>query len=107
MDELRSKTGKVYHSKGIKYYGEDLKEVATTHEDEEWQFVRVEDENYPRKCVRIEGDKVLVSIPCLEMDQDDKSTGVDVSFIDAELDQCEFFYVTDSEGHPIEWKIKR
>jgi hypothetical protein len=107
MTDDKSKTAKPYHSKGLKYYGQDLEEVATTHDDDNWQFVRINDQDYPRKCVRIEGDGVLVSIACVESEGGDKPGEVGVEYIHAKLKGCKFFYVTDSDGHPIEWKIKR
>jgi len=107
MTEDKSKSAKTYPSKGLKYYGQDLSEVATRHEDDRWQFVRIGDQDYPRKCVRIEGDGVLISVACVASEGGDKPAQVGVEYINAKLQECQFFYVTDSEGHPIEWKIKR
>jgi|YNPNPStandDraft_1061719.scaffolds.fasta_scaffold10451_7 hypothetical protein len=94
-------------SRGIMYHGEELREVLTTWADDKWQFVRVGLQDYPRKCVRIEGDDVLVSVACLESEGAEGSRRVDVEFVNAKLAECQFFYLVDSEGRPIEWKIKR
>lgn len=107
MNDEESKVTKTYYTKGLKYYGEDLKEVPTSHEDENWQFVRIRDQDYPRKCVRIEGDGVLVSVACVASEEGDRPPEVGIEYITAKLKECEFFYVTDSAGHPIEWRIKR
>ncbi len=94
-------------SKGLKYHGEELREVVTTWTDERWQFVRIGPQDYPRKCVRIEGDDVLVSVACLESEGEEGSRRVDVEFVNAKIGECQFLFLVDSAGQPIEWKVKR
>lgn len=94
-------------SKGLKYHGEELKEMVTNSADDKWQFVRIGTQDYPRKCVRIEADDVLVSVACLESEGEEGSRRVEVEFISAKIEECRFFYLVDSSGQPIEWQIKR
>jgi len=70
-------------------------------------LVRIGDQEYPRKCTRIEGDGVLVSVACLTSEAEGEPPEPDVEFVEAKIGDCEFFYVVDSEGHPIAWKIKK
>lgn len=107
MTNVRQEGSRSPFSKGLKYHGEELKEVVTTWADDRWQFVRIGPQEYPRKCVRIEGDDVLVSVACLESEGKGESRRVEVEFVNAKIDECHFFYLVDSAGQPIEWKIKR
>lgn len=107
MTDASQKGPRSPFSKGLKYHGEELKEVVTTSADDRWQFVRIGTQDYPRKCVRIEGDDVLVSVACLESEGEEGSRRVDVEFVNAKMEECRFLYVVDSAGQPIEWKIKR
>ena len=104
-EETKAKTAHI--TEGLHYYGEDLTEVYTEPEDDAWQFIRIGDADYPRKCVKIRDKDVFVSIACVRSEQDERSEKVDVEHINAELSDCSFFYVVDSEGHPIEWKRKK
>ena len=104
-EETKAKTTHI--TDGLHYYGEDLKEVFTEPVDEAWQFVRVNDKDYPRKCVRIRDDDVFISVACVRTELDGCSEPVEVEQINAGLSDCRFFYVVDSEGHPIEWKRKK
>jgi hypothetical protein len=107
MADTKDRPVREYHTKGLKYFGQDLLEVPAAPQDEDWQYVRIGEAAYPRRCVRIEGDRVLVSIACLESEPGEENVRYGVENIESQLGECEFFYVTDADGHPIEWKIRR
>jgi hypothetical protein len=107
MADTKDRSVREYHTKGLKYFGQELNEISTEPQDENWQYVRIRETAYPRRCVRIEGDKVLVSIACLESEPGEERVRYGLENIESQIGECEFFYVTDADGHPIEWKIKR